>query len=1140
MNMKRFFFFALLALFASSFAVDTLEIFALRVQFLQESPDNSLTTGTGRFDSDSDTSNANYSLDPSGHRASAAYWQKHFEFANNYYKAVSNGNLVIKARIFPSGEPYTVNHYIIEYNRTAKKKGEKNAEFDDARTRDYVSFIWDAVTAANQSKDTLDNPFIVPQPKSANTKRAFMIIHAGASRLLDGGSMGTNNADTQGDFMDSYVTQDFWSYLDSTDTTRNCAKDLKGMIVPGANFDTLKTVMVTSETASQDGLNWGINGTIVYQIGRELGMPNTYDGVQGISRLGYFDLMDFAGYNAGNGFFPVLPSAWLRAYMGWASVETVYPPSSGSVTKNVVAAGSGAGTEIIKVPLTSNEYLLIENRERSLGDSAKIAVSYVPASDVAAEEDYEVVTKVYSVDSLHIAFEDSICDAKGKCEKNNKKLNGVIVNLSSFDAGLPSSGVAVWKVNDWYLREGLPYGVVNFWGGDTVRDHQYGIMLAEADGILSIGKTFKNALGQDTYDYGSGSDLIPHVRQKEDSLMDTVWSIKPSGYGNTASTTGGYTGITVTAKKAKNFHKEKTANAFMGDSVVNFVASSIPVTISWAKNALISGSEFPKNVGLNAAVRGAVALDYPEGMSVGEGEKLIVFGAADGTLQVMSASGKALMESDTTVKTPAISNVDSTEAVPLYRLGRSYGKLLGLAAVNDSIFSLHQKKGLVRTVLSSAIDQVQYDQELASLKSPVLGPMIRNGYAYVSDSNKLYRIKTSNLSKVESFNLPEDFIPQDMALCVDEESDNIAFVGKNAEIALFKNSEGRVQKLATPKMKDKNLIAVSKQSFRVACSDFDRDGNSEMFILGSHGYGTMVRANDSATVIFAPRSFKRGNDGTNLEMEESSPIAIGDVNGDGYPDAVFLGYNRVYAIDRSGIVLSGFPVTVTKNLPEYAFLSDPLIMDVTGDSLPEILVGTNGGMLMAFNSKGKAITDGFPIAAGNFEYGETVYPMAFFVDRTIDSLKTPQVYAFQRHSVTGYNLVKASTESTVMARSWNVPGAGYDRLDYFDASKLPAPAVSDSVESIEEFFVYPNPVRGGVANVRYTLGMNAKSATLEFYDITGLCVFSKKLGAANKGKNQTDHLDISRLGSDVYTVRLKVKFISGKKKEKFYRVGVVR
>lgn len=1135
--MRRLLFFALLVLCGVASAVDTLEIFALRVQFKQESPDNSLTTGTGRFDSDSDTASANYSLDPSGHRASAAYWQKHFDFANAYYRSVSGGNLVIVSRIFPSGEPYTLDHYIIDYNRTAKRKGEKTAEFDEARSRDYMNFVWDAVTAANQPSDTLDNPFKVPQPKSPNKKRAYMIIHAGASRLLDGGSMGTKNANTPGDFMDVYVVRDYWAYLDSADTTRKVAGDLNGMVLPGATLDTLRTIMVTSETASQDGLNWGINGILVNQIGRELGMPNTYDVVKGISRLGYFDVMDFAGYNAGNGFFPVLPSAWVRAYMGWAKVETVYPPKSGALTRDLFAAGSGKGSEILKVPLSANEYLLIENRERSAGDSAKIAVSYVPASDVAADRDYEVLTKVYPVDSLFVAFEDSLCDSAGKCKRNRNKLGGVIVDISSFDAGLPSSGVAVWKVNDWYLREALPYGVTNFWGGDTVRDHQFGIMLSEADGILSIGKTFRNSLGEDAYDYGSGADLIPHVRKGKDSPKDTVFSIEASGYGNTATTAGGFTGISVTAKRAKNAHVEKTSNSFMGDSVLNFAASSIPVSISWTSLSL-SESKFPKDVGLDAALRGAVALDYPAGMSVGKGEKLIVFASSDGTLQVMDARGDSLSESDSTLEKKTLSRESSVEKVPLYRLGSSYGKLLGLAASNDTVFSLHRGKGLSRTVLMSDIDQVRFERHLAPLESATLGPMIVNGQVFVLDSNSLYRYTTADISRRDAFPLPEDFVPHDMALCPDGESNDIALVGKNAEIALFRETDGRVQKLPSPKIQDKNLVPVGKQIFRVACSDFDRDGNPEMFLLGSRGYAAMVRANDSATVVFAPRAFKRGGDGKSDFYDETSPIAVGDVNGDGYPDAVFLGYNLVYAVDRSGVVLSGFPATITKNLPEYAFLSEPLLVDVTGDSLPEILVGTNGGLLMAFQSNGKQLTGNFPLSAGSFEYGETVAPMSFFVSRTIDSLSGLQVYAFQRSSVSGFRLPNSSTEAS--ARSWNVPGSDNGRTGFFDASRLAEPAASDSTESIDEFFVYPNPVRGGKANVRYALGMNAKSVTIEFFDIAGLCVFSRKFEGANKGRNQIDQLDISQLGSDVYTVRLRVKFDSGKKRQKFYRVGVVR
>ena len=136
---------ALFALFLSvlvfapkSFAVDTLQVFALRVQFQEEKNDNSLTTGTGVFDSDKKDKDA-YSLDPPDRRGTAPYWLKHFDFANNYFRAVSGGNQVIDARIFPDPSTgksvYTLDKQIIDYNRTAKKKGEKTAEFDEARSR---------------------------------------------------------------------------------------------------------------------------------------------------------------------------------------------------------------------------------------------------------------------------------------------------------------------------------------------------------------------------------------------------------------------------------------------------------------------------------------------------------------------------------------------------------------------------------------------------------------------------------------------------------------------------------------------------------------------------------------------------------------------------------------------------------------------------------------------------------------------------------------------------------------------------------------------------------------------------------------------------------------------------------------------
>ena len=477
MKLNAVFFAFVLGLLSLAQAADTLEVFVLLVDFKQEKPDNSLTTGDGRFNSDT---KVNYKLDPSGIRANPNYWLRHFEFVNAFYQAASGGKLAVRARVFPENSLYTLDKPIMGYNRTAKSKGEKTAEYDEDRSRLYLNFIYDAVAKAHSSSES---PFKVPLSKNPNVKRSYMIAHAGASRLLDGGSMGTRNADTPGDFLDIYVDKDAWMYLMPDSAKVKSVQPVMGvgengdtvttaLTLKDAVTDTLRSIMVVSETASQDGLNWGINGIIANQVGRELGLPNTYDVVKGISRLGYFDLMDFAGYNAGNGFLPALPGAWDRLYMGWGKVLEVRPTAGHPVTVEIAAAGSGLGTEIVKVPLNGSEYLLIENRQRSWNKDGTVEVGYV--KDAGAQTEPQKIT--VPVDSISKLFEDSVC-AKGKCKPNGKQLSGFILKPSSFDAGLPASGIAVWKVNDWYLRETLKYGVANFWGGDTLRDHQFGVSL---------------------------------------------------------------------------------------------------------------------------------------------------------------------------------------------------------------------------------------------------------------------------------------------------------------------------------------------------------------------------------------------------------------------------------------------------------------------------------------------------------------------------------------------------------------------------------------------------------------------------------------------------------------------------------------
>jgi hypothetical protein len=476
------------------FAAETLDVRILLVEFKYEDPDNSLTTGRGVFEED---------------RNSEEYWKKHIEFADNYFKIASDNKVKINADIYPKNKkPYQLEKHMIDYNRTARKKGEKMAEFDSLRTLDYARFVDDVLELAKADPEGPLAP--------SYEKRVILIAHAGHSRLIDGGTMGSKGANTPGDFIDAYIDTswgDFWKGFEVSDG------------------DTITSVIVTSESASQDGLDWGINGIIVNQIGRELGLPYSYDVVKGFSRLGYFDGMDFAGANAGNGFFPTLPNAWMRIYNKWSGYKEVNKKE----TVYICAAGHddcGLDPQIVKIPINSNEYILLENRQRRIE---------IP------------------VDSLYKAEEE-------------------IKGMDAIDAAIPASGIVAWRVNDWYIKEYVPYGAVNAWLGDTFRDHQFGILLIEADGVLGLGKEFKTASGESAFYFGSGSDLIPHKKKLK---SDTVFSINPLGYANTASTFGGYSGIKITAKIPEGAKEERTLNMLTGDSVINWRALKIPVEIEW-------------------------------------------------------------------------------------------------------------------------------------------------------------------------------------------------------------------------------------------------------------------------------------------------------------------------------------------------------------------------------------------------------------------------------------------------------------------------------------------------------------------------------------------------------------------------------
>ena len=690
-----------------------------------------------------------------------------------------------------------------------------------------------------------------------------------------------------------------------------------------------------------------------------------------------------------------------------------------------------------------------------------------------------------------------------------------------FDAGLPASGIAVWKVNEWYLRETLPYGVANFWGGDTLRDHQFGISLVEADGVLSIGKTFKNALGRDTYDYGSGTDLLPHKRfnPKSHEKFEVVKTIESTGYANTQTTQGGYTGIKIAVNVPDGARKEKTANAFMGDSVINYAAPVISVTIS-VDDGSLKGGKFPRNVGLASAIRGAVFVDDPEK----DGEKLVVVGAMDGTLQVFNALGDTLFGADTVVAQKTLTRDSAERKIPLYRVGASYGPLVGMASDGKDVYSLHGDK-LVKTTFTGGLPM----QESFDVGAATAGPMIVGGEVRLATEKGIF-----------SFDMAEG-----KGKLVEERDGvvDMAYCGKSDKKDLFAYVTDKG--VAYVQDREIKLNGKGKEQFRLACTDLDRDGVVDVVAVGSRGTVTVASAAESKKGLAWSKSYKRGAAGTSGLKDETSGIAIGDINGDGYPEIVFLGDNLVYALDRSGLPVSGFPVKISRGYPIFAFFSDPLLVDVNGDDVPEILVPSSDGLVYAYTGKGKSVAGQFPIAAGSYENLDStmvIQPMSIFVANAVPDKKSagPELYALHRNSLSAFRLRKASKAAAESPAAWALPAGGNERTGFFDAERLGSVEKSEAKKEISEFFVYPNPVKGGTAKARFEIGAPAKTATFELYDITGLCVYKKKMSDLGAGRNQFENLDLKSLGSDVYTARLKVDFEGGKTKQKVFRVGIVR
>jgi hypothetical protein len=1191
---------------------DTVNVVAFRIEFKQDT--STATTGNGRFGFhggdpkeikyyDSDTV---YKYDALPH--DSAYFDRQLQFVRDYYRTVSRGRLHIDYELYPKGanRAYAVDSLMTSYGPGEKKKEESYSENNNRINIRLLRFVRDAIRAAD-AIGSEQSPFGGLRVDSRGVLRdslgrrtVFLIIHAGASYLTDGGKEGYLSKNTPYDMIDAFISREFFgAYRDSLKL------DTAGVRVKGAAGTSfvIDEIMMVCETANQDGLNFGIHGILVNQLARQIGIPDLFSTSSAVSAVGAFCIMDFYGYLAGQGFVPPWPSAWVRAFMGW-DAPAVAPPGRKSVMNlKALCAASPGDTTIALVPVNDHEYFLIENRQRSLVGGPGI-FTY----DTTADK------KTIHIDAGFPLKLDSIVSAKSDTSR-------VILKVKNYDASLPASGAVVWHVDEKVVRDRLAYDFLN--ADSAFR----AISLVEADGISDIGIEFQTAAFQFVFDAGGAEDVFPHYTKKRRTASDKdstfyinamgPWS-KPSTHANDGGQT--YCTVTIDTLRPRGIEVSSIREYF----VDNFVDSVLAVTVDWDYSA----PGWPKHTVADSGEQlfDPVACDlYPgnpgkEIVALSKKGRLYVWpsGTDTGLSNGFSdAAGVAVLTSSIN---PAMKN--SKTAIPMDTVLLDTVRFMDIGNMNPRnprrpfIYPTVIGDRLYVPLLDSAIDVItgiartdsgQYRLEGDIIPLPfrpstyVCG--IDGGYMAVGGADgRVFCADTSGGGDRVFIALSADTPLSVSALA--------ALPGElHAFVCIQNNSVLSVASAARPSQVVSVKVKGGIPPYSIVTGDINHDDTNEIVVCDSRkglwafrrgltaAPGWEKAPNDQAT-----SSYYAETNRASLPVNHAPP-ALADIDGDGCLEIVAGGAGGLYALNYLGNPISGWPSYLDNRFYRGNVECSPAIVaapqggkgpltvfsSLTGENETfeiDRIVSTNkkSGVIIFRRSDGSvdstyatatfidsAIVSGDSLIATVTLYSGLVDAVGPTGVRPLRTIGGNQLHSRWPLSIGtgaagasplidslggggGLDIVSAAGNGWVYRWKsrgdltgttlyWKQTGGGGARSFAYYGS---LGQIKDPDGKPLTFFSWPNPTdklqTGGrnVVNFKYKFSGPAQNVRLDIFTYSGRHVFSKTgMPGSFPGWNALDDISLVNFGSGVYRCRMEAE-VGGKKRVEYWKMAVVK
>lgn len=427
---------------------DTLKILGIMVNF-QEDKD-AATFGNGKFGSIYSQNYGNNILDPLPH--DRTYFESHLEFVKNYFRKVSDNKLNIEYFVLP--DTFSVSQTMRNYSPAPKSN-------DFQPLANFAQEVW---SIANQLYPTFD----------FSEYDLFIIFHAGVGRDITlPGSLG-NERDLPSVYLSENALKEIFG------------NNFDGFPVNNGNFKITNTAIIPETESRELSTLSGnvlfeitINGLLAATVGSHLGLPDLFDTETGLSAIGRFGLMDGQSIFAYNGCFPPELSAWEKIYLGWANPIEL-SPNNYNINLTTKFASTLSDTVILKVPINSSEYYLIENKQRD-------------ASADGSTIKYKIADNTFVKTFLK--------DTTGFRSFDTDSLAGVVIDVDEFDWALPGSGILIWHIDENVISQKIVLNKIN------TDKNLRGVDVVEADGVQDIGEKFFTIFGDEIIGEGTELDL---------------------------------------------------------------------------------------------------------------------------------------------------------------------------------------------------------------------------------------------------------------------------------------------------------------------------------------------------------------------------------------------------------------------------------------------------------------------------------------------------------------------------------------------------------------------------------------------------------------------------------------------------------